>query len=54
MSDLVRAEVPREPGEAKCPVVTAGVEGGRSAGAGARVTGRGGVEHFEAGGGATG
>lgn len=36
MSDPVRAEVPREPGEAKCPMVTAGVEGGRSAGTGAR------------------
>lgn len=49
-----RAYVPREPGEAIWPMVPAGVEGERSVGAGARVTGRGGAEPSEAGGGATG
>lgn len=39
MSNTGRADVPREPGEAECPAVTAGVEGGRRAGTGARATG---------------
>lgn len=52
-ADLGAADVPREPGKAKCPMVTAGVEGGRSAGTGARATGRGGKTCSEAGGRAT-
>jgi hypothetical protein len=53
MSNLSGADIPWEPGQAEWPMVHAGVEGGKSTGAGA--TGRGGAEaeHSEAGGGAT-
>lgn len=53
MSDSGGADGPREPGVAECPMVLAGVKGGRSAGVGAQATGRGGPERSEARGRAT-
>lgn len=48
MSDPGGADGPREPSEAECSVVTAGVKGGRNADTGAKVMDQGGKERSEA------
>lgn len=52
MSNPGGADGPREPGEVKCPMVLAGVKGGRS-GQGAKAMGQDELEHSEAEGGVT-